>query len=331
MTELVRYEAACRAVAEATSIDEVKDIRDKAVALKAYARQSQNFELELQAVELRQRATRRLGEFIDEQKKTVGLATGGGGKHGRKRVKDKPTLQDAGIDKNLANEARQLAALPVAKFEALVVDTRKAVRKAPKYAARQATKKQRRDTRVSALAKDLPKGKFVVFVADCPWRTETWSEKGKDRSADNHYPTMTLDELVSLDVAAIGAKNRVLFMWATGPHLRQAFTVLEAWGFEYKTILTWDKVVAGTGKWLLNQTEHLLICTKGDVPAPGSELIISSLYRAKKGKHSAKPERILDWIDLLYPNVPKIELFRRGPAREGWSAWGNETKENEDD
>ena len=217
-----------------------------------------------------------------------------------------------------------LGAFDDEEFEAVITETREAIVGAVKNVVKRTTKKARRDKRIMALTKNLPDGLFVVFVVDCPWRTETWSEAGMDRAADNHYPTMSLEELVALDVPSIVAKNAVLFMWATGPHLRQAFTVLEAWGFEYKTILTWDKMVAGTGKWLLNQTEHLLICTKGDVPAPGSELIISSLYRAKKGKHSAKPERILNWIDLLYPDVPKIELFRRGEARKGWAAWGNE-------
>jgi len=189
-------------------------------------------------------------------------------------------------------------------------------------------KKQRRDNRVTGLTKGLPPGQFVVFSADPPWKTETWSDKGMDRSADNHYPTMTLEELMALDVPSIGARNRVMFGWSTGPHLRQAMTLYEHWGFEYKAILTWDKVVPGTGKWLLNQTEHLLIYTRGNIPAPGSDLIISSLWRESKGRHSAKPEGLLDWIDRLYPTpVPKIEMFRRGPARPGWVAYGNEVPE----
>jgi hypothetical protein len=104
----VRYDAACRALAEARSVDEVKDIRDKAVAMACYARQAQNRSLEADAVEIRMRATRKLDEFRQTQKETVGLAKDGGGKHGRKRVIEKPTLESQGIGKNVAQQARVL-------------------------------------------------------------------------------------------------------------------------------------------------------------------------------------------------------------------------------
>ena len=76
---LPRYDTACRALAEAQSIDEVKDIRDKAVAIQAYARQAKNRELEADAVAIRMRATRRLGQMVEQQKKTVGLNRGAAG------------------------------------------------------------------------------------------------------------------------------------------------------------------------------------------------------------------------------------------------------------
>jgi hypothetical protein len=105
-TELARYDTACRALAEARSVDEVKDIRNMAVAMAAYARQAKNKDLESDAVEIRMRATRRLDELRQAQKETVGLATGKEGK--RKALglpenpSDRPTLASQGIDKNLA-------------------------------------------------------------------------------------------------------------------------------------------------------------------------------------------------------------------------------------
>jgi hypothetical protein len=123
-TELVRYDAACRALTEARSVDEVKDIHDKAVAMACYARQAQNRSLEADAVEIRMRATRKLDELRQAQKETVGLAKGGGCKHGRKRVIEKPTLESQGIRKNLAQQARVLGRLSDEGFEKAVTKAR---------------------------------------------------------------------------------------------------------------------------------------------------------------------------------------------------------------
>src|SRR5262249_53054370 len=121
------YANARRALAEARRVDEVKNIRDKMVALRAYAQQAKDREMEADAIEIRMRATRRLDELRRAQKATVGLTKGGGGKHGRKRVAEKPTLKDAGIDKNLAHEGRKLCALSEQEFEQKVTEARYAV------------------------------------------------------------------------------------------------------------------------------------------------------------------------------------------------------------
>lgn len=175
-------------------------------------------------------------------------------------------------------------------------------------------------------AKALPKQLFSIAVIDPPWRTETWSDKGMDRAADNHYPTMSLEEIKAFGVSEMMDKSGLLLLWITVPFMGIMHEVLDAWKFEYKSMLTWDKQVPGTGKWLLNQTEHLVIATRGGFPAPLPGTQIPSLYSERRGKHSAKPEGILDWIDGIYPDVPKIELFRRGIARPGWVAWGNEAE-----
>src|SRR5215831_12794472 len=123
--QLTRYDAACRALAAVRSVDEVKDIRDKAVAMAAYARQAKNRDLEADAVEIRMRATRRLDQLRQAQKDTIGLSAGTRGSRVKgARVDDKPTLASQGIDKNLAQQARVLGAMDEAAFERKVTEAR---------------------------------------------------------------------------------------------------------------------------------------------------------------------------------------------------------------
>src|SRR5215831_2776008 len=75
--KLIKYDRACKAIAAAKRVDEVKRIRDVAVAMKAYAKQANNHELERDAIEIRMRATRRMDQMRQEQARTIGLAKGG--------------------------------------------------------------------------------------------------------------------------------------------------------------------------------------------------------------------------------------------------------------
>jgi hypothetical protein len=148
MNALVKYDSACRALAEARSIDEVKDIRDKAVAMAAYARQAKNRDLEADAVEIRLRATRRLDQLRIAQKETVGLATGKEGK--RKALglpenpSDRPTLASQGINKNLAQQGRVLGSLSDEKFETVVADARDKVARAVRATVREVEMREKR-------------------------------------------------------------------------------------------------------------------------------------------------------------------------------------------
>jgi phage N-6-adenine-methyltransferase len=128
---LLRYDAACKAVAEANSIDEVKDFRDQAEAVRAYAKQAKNKQLEIDASEIRFRAERRLGELMAMQSGSVGLAKGGeqykttGSKSDPVIAAERlPTLAENGIDKHLADRARKYAAVPEKEFEAILADRR---------------------------------------------------------------------------------------------------------------------------------------------------------------------------------------------------------------
>jgi N6-adenosine-specific RNA methylase IME4 len=166
-------------------------------------------------------------------------------------------------------------------------------------------------------------GKFAVILADPPWRYETPAIGGPGRRIENHYPTMTLEEICALPVAEIAHDDAALFLWATAPKLAHCWRVIEAWGFEYRTGMVWAKDKIGLGYWIRNQHEHLLICKRGEIPHPPESARPTSLVQAPRLEHSAKPEVFYEIIEAMYPGLRKIELFSRN-QRDGWTPWGNQ-------
>jgi N6-adenosine-specific RNA methylase IME4 len=193
-------------------------------------------------------------------------------------------------------------------------------------------KQAKRAAKEAALAEKqlaLPDRRYGVIVADPPWRFEPYSrETGMDRAADNHYPTSGVAEIAALPVPTIAADDCVLFLWATVPCLEYALVVLKAWGFVYRSQYVWVKDRIGLGFWSRNKHEILLIGTRGHIPAPAPGTQWPSVIEAPVGAHSVKPEAALQMIEHYYLSLRKIELHRRGPARLGWDAWGDEAEGN---
>jgi N6-adenosine-specific RNA methylase IME4 len=266
------------------------------------------------------------------QKATIGLAKGGdkGGRKGKAGLRKNPanapaTLAQAGIDKNLAHEGRKLGALSNREFEKAVTTAREAVGSVIKTALRNDDKKHRRAARerdLGAKQRTLPNQLYGVIYADPPWRFTSYStETGMDRAADNHYPTMDVEGIAALAVPA--APDCVLFLWATVPMLPQALEVMRAWGFAYKSNFAWVKDKTGTGFWNKNKHELLLVGTRGSIPAPAPGEQFDSVIQAPRGAHSAKPFAVHEMIEVMFPTLPRIELFARERFA-GWDEWGNE-------
>lgn len=334
-----RYSEACRALAEAKRIDEVKDIADKALALKIYARQANNRALELDAAEIRIRAERRLGEMLAEETIAGRIGVGRPQKNGSDLEPFSGlTLEKLGVDKKLSSRAQRLAAEPAARFEEMIAGWRAS---AERESARVTTgllhdtsKREARALREASLGARivaLPERRYGVIYADPEWRFEPWSrESGMDRAPENHYPTSDTGAICARDVAAIAADDCALFMWATVPMLPDALRVMGAWGFCYRSQIVWIKDRVGTGYWFRNKHEILLVGARGDIPAPAPGTQWPSAIEAPVGAHSAKPDVFADLIEAYFPTLPKIELNRRGPPRPGWDAWGNEAETRED-
>jgi N6-adenosine-specific RNA methylase IME4 len=193
----------------------------------------------------------------------------------------------------------------------------------PTHAARELKREELADKSI-----ELPEGQFRVIYADPPWQygDSKGFEAYDKTAAEGHYPTMPLDDICALDVKSIAAENSVLFMWGTFPLLPDALKVIAAWGFKYKTAFVWDKQRVNMGNYHTADAELLFVATRGScVPdADKRERQVQRIERTER--HSAKPEDFRKLIDTLYPKGPRVELFRRGAAPEGWVVLGNEVE-----
>lgn len=178
-----------------------------------------------------------------------------------------------------------------------------------------------RDARIGP-APPLPEGPFELLYADPPWQL---GNPNSPAAPENHYPTMPLDEIAEMTIPA--ADNALLFLWAVNCLLPEALQVMDAWGFEYRTNLVWVKQSIGTGRWARNQHELLLLGRRGNYPAPDPHTLCSSVIKADRRHHSAKPEVVYELIERMYPHASKVELFARGKPRPGWVFWGNEVEQ----
>jgi N6-adenosine-specific RNA methylase IME4 len=157
---------------------------------------------------------------------------------------------------------------------------------------------------------------YGTILADPPWDIQQVG------SASPPYPLMTVDRIRSLPVPALVADNAHLWLWVTNAALFAGRQVMEAWGFTYRSILTWVKPRFGMGRYLRTQTEHLLFGTRGRAPVLFRGQ--GSWFYAPVQAHSHKPEEQYAIIERMSPG-PYLELFARRP-RLGWRVWGNEVE-----
>lgn len=380
MTGLVKYEAACRALAEAARVDEVRDVLNQAEALRAYGRMAKNRDAEIDAAKIRVRATRRLGEMIAEQKETIGLNRGragagrptlGGADSEQPKSDERPTLEEAGIDRKLSSHAQKVAALGDIRFEALLqmmegrareggpvmvdilkIDSEDAQRQSRRRLARELSDK----------AAELPKGRlYPCAYIDPPWHRK---QGVTNRSYENHYPTMSWDDIVALmkQVGELLLPDAWVFLWIPRAHLLAlhpvpmefntddgevieravklplAWAVARAAGCDsYSTCFVWTKNDEdhpddiGGGIIVRDQDELLLLFKRGrGLPKPARDEIFNSNHRERKREHSRKPDHYRDMIQTMTGGLPVLELFARvddgHPLPEGWDAWGNQAQ-----
>lgn len=191
---------------------------------------------------------------------------------------------------------------------------------------------------------DLERGAYGAILADPPWRFATWNKATAVQKRGSkttyfasvaHYPTMTTEEISALPVSALAGADSVLFMWIVWPMLKDALSLIEAWGFEYKTCaFCWMKANASQvdlfadaiiprmlmGYWTRANSEVCLLATRGKPKRLNADVRQGIVEPIRE--HSRKPGGIHERIERLVAG-PYVELFAR-QTRPGWASWGNE-------
>jgi N6-adenosine-specific RNA methylase IME4 len=164
-----------------------------------------------------------------------------------------------------------------------------------------------------------PEGPFRVITADVAWKFDKRPDDGTQRG-QTPYPGMELKEIFDLGemVKGFAHEDCILWFWTTNAHLPVAFSVLDNWGFVYKTCLTWKKPKMGTGDWLRGITEHCLLAVRGKPTVDlGNQ---STIIEGKVREHSRKPEEFYKLVEGLCPGS-KLEMFATDTTRPGWQFW----------
>lgn len=324
-TDLViaKLDSARQSLVEAKTVQETKYILDVATAAEVLAkRQSLGEEAIGYAHAIKTEALAQLGKLLKEMPKATGAKGVGPIAVPQQNRNAVSTLAEIGISKKTSMVAQQLAALPddtrqkIAEREQTLKQALLDAKKNLHYA--DFSSPSSGTCTVDDLNKLLLQGKtFGTIYADPPW---SYGNQGTRAATDNHYNTMSIEEIAALPVASLASEQSHIHLWTTNAFLHDSFHLLEHWGFEFKSLLVWDKDRFGIGNYWRLQTEYLLLGTKGGLTF--SDHSQPNIVRMTRTQHSAKPEAIRKMIEKVSPG-PRLEMFARRVAT-GWTCWGNE-------
>lgn len=313
---LAKYDRARRALAEAHSVDEVKTIRDKAEAMRLYARQAKDADLTFWAAEIKLRAERRAGQLLKEMASTGERDTGQGGD--RKAQSQVATLKDLGVDGDQSSRWQQEAELPEEEFEEWLSSNKERGTYPTSLGLRTVVNKNRRKEVNTNI--EPPAGSYRCVVIDPPWPMEKVLSDVRPNQAGFDYPTMSLDEIQDFKIPA--ADDCHLFLWTTQKFLPPSLDIMKAWGFRYVCCMVWHKN-GGFQPFNLPQynCEFVLYARKGSPEFSETKAFFTCFDGARR-EHSRKPDEFYDVIRRV-THGPRIDIFSR-QDRVGFDHWGAE-------
>lgn len=311
--KLIHFDTAKRELALASSIDEVKLIRDQAEAIRQYIRQQKgSFEMQNQAAEIKLRAERRAGEML---KDNSDIKPGGDRKSSLHNVRMK--LKDLGISEVQSHRWQLEAEIPEEQFEQHIIETKSRGEELTSIGAQRLAARLHKKEYINELI-TIPTMKYRTIIVDPPWPVKKIEREVAILQQGYDYNTWTLDAIRDLELPA--DDNCHLYLWTTQKYLKYSFNIIECWGFTYIFTMVWHKS-GGFQPFGLPQynCEFVIFGKKGDIPFLDTKDFFTC-FTATRREHSRKPDEFYNIVMRVSPK-PIIDYFSR-EKRNGIDQYG---------
>lgn len=321
-------------IQKATSHVQVMEIRDHASALARLMKTRKESIDHVNAVmEVKLASERRMGDMLAEKPENRG--------HYQKShdvtFGDSVSLADIGVSKMQSCRWQAVASIDDDIYEAHIRETKQAGKELTTSAVLKLAKRLKAAEDCKPSEQTLPSGpriitnlqqaidrgqKFGTIYADPPWR---YGNQGTRGATDDHYVTMSIEEICAEPVSEIVADSAHLHLWTTNAFLREAFDVIKAWGFEYKSCFVWVKPQMGMGNYWRVSHEFLLLGVRGSCPFGSRD--DKSWMSIDRLEHSEKPGEIRQVVERVSPG-PHLEMYGREiDLSSPWTVYGNQVED----
>jgi N6-adenosine-specific RNA methylase IME4 len=296
--QLTKWNNAKKAIAECKTIDEIKNIRDKAEAMRAYAKQiKEGLQVQNDLAEIKLRAERRAGEMLKE----TNISKNSSNQYMLGRANQPTTLKTIGITKDQSSNWQKIADIPEEQFEEHIIDVKESNKEVTTAGMLKVSKGIKHSENIELIKKKISKENIIIkdkydnVILDPPWMYGRKYDANSSRVA-SPYPEQTIEE-INNTCKDFFKNDCVLWLWTTHKFIFDAKGLLDKWGFEYKGILTWNKERLGMGSWLRMQCEFCLLGIKGK-PVWNMTNERDIITEARR-EHSRKPVEFYDMIKSI--------------------------------
>ncbi len=313
---LARIDGADRMLMEASTVEEVKDIRDKAEAIRVYlGQQKGGLRIQNRAAYLKIKAERKLGNLLAES------VSAGRPKQTQDGLISKPSLSEMGIDDHQSSRWQTEAKVPDIDLEKMRVKADETNQELTSVGVYMLGRRMQEPE--PAKTPDLPEGKFACIVIDPPWpmqKVERTERPNQGKALD--YPIMSLEAIQALPVSYMAAEDTHVFLWTTHKFLPDALNILDGWGARYVCTFVWHKPGGFQPQGLPQYNCEFVLYGRIGNPTFQDTKDFSTCFNGERHGHSVKPDEFYAMLARVCAG-PRLDMFAR-QQREDFEVWGNE-------